>query len=152
MRLRIAATVAATTLVSLTAFAPGTQASTVDKRPPLQISRVQYDSPGSDTGSNPSLNAEWVRITNFGPRTRVLTGWTIRDPQGHVYRFPAFRLGSHRGVTVHTGAGRNTASNLYWRQGNYVWNNTGDRAIFRNRGGATIDVCSWGDGPGSIAC
>src|SRR5215218_5245707 len=32
----------------------------------IQITKVYYNSPGSDTGSNTSLNAEWVRITNTG--------------------------------------------------------------------------------------
>jgi hypothetical protein len=33
----------------------------------VKIDRVQYDSPGSDTGSNTSLNAEYVVIKNTGP-------------------------------------------------------------------------------------
>src|SRR3954454_18580098 len=60
---------------------------------PVRISRVQYDSPGSDTGSNSSLDQEWVRITNTGTTKRVLTGWTLRDTSRHVYRFPSFTLG-----------------------------------------------------------
>jgi hypothetical protein len=120
---------------------------------PVRFTRVQYDSPGSDTGSNASLNAEWIRVTNNGARAQRLTGWTIRDPAGHRYRFPrGFRLRPGRTVTIHTGSGRNTGSDLYWRQGFYVWNNTGDRAILRNRGGNRIDVCSWADGDGNEPC
>ena len=32
--------------------------------PAVQITKVYYNSPGTDTGSNTSLNAEWVRLTN----------------------------------------------------------------------------------------
>jgi hypothetical protein len=119
---------------------------------PVRFSRVQYDSPGRDTGSNASLNAEWVRVTNHANQARTLTGWTIRDPAGHVYRFPTFKLRPGRSVQIHTGSGRNTATDLYWRQDSYVWNNTGDRAVLRNRAGDRVDTCRWGDGSGTTAC
>ena len=43
----------------------------------IKITKVYYNSPGSDYGSNTSLNAEWVRITNTGTTWRALTGWTF---------------------------------------------------------------------------
>jgi hypothetical protein len=119
---------------------------------PLRFSRAQYDSPGSDSGSNASLNAEWVRITNHASTKKVLTGWTLRDPQNHVYRFPAFSLRPGASVRVHSGAGSNTGSDLYWRSSWYVWNNSGDKAILRTGSGALLDTCSWGDGAGAIGC
>jgi len=119
---------------------------------PVRFSGAQYNSPGSDNGTNSSLNAEWVRITNAGARAKVLTGWKVRDRAGHVFTFPTFRLGAGRSVRLHTGSGRNTATDLYWRQRWYIWNNTGDRAILRNAPGTVIDTCSWGDGPGYTGC
>lgn len=65
-------------------------AVSADSATPVRIARIQYDSPGDDTGSNKSLKAEWVKITNHGKKKRVLTGWSLRDPQQHVYRFPTF--------------------------------------------------------------
>jgi hypothetical protein len=32
----------------------------------VKITEIFYNSPGSDTGSNKSLNAEWVKIHNSG--------------------------------------------------------------------------------------
>ncbi len=151
MSLRTAAVLAVSTIACTTALVAVTETS-ASAAGPLRFSRVQYDSPGSDGGSNASLNAEWARVTNYGAKARVMTGYTIRDPTGHVYRFPTFRLRSGASVTLHTGSGSNTARDLYWRQGSYVWNNTGDRAILRNRGGTQLDVCSWGDGSGSTGC
>jgi hypothetical protein len=58
----------------------------------IQITKVYYNSPGSDYGSNTSLNAEWVRITNTGTTYRTLTGWTLRDASAHVYTFPTFKI------------------------------------------------------------
>jgi Lamin Tail Domain len=109
----------------------------------VRISAVRYDSPGSDRGGNASLNAEWVRITNFGGSRRHLTGWTLRDTSRHVYRFGRFTLAPHSSVKVHTGTGRDTATNLYWDRHWYVWNNDGDTATLRNRAGVVVSVRRW---------
>ena len=60
----------------------------------VRIEQVQYDSPGRDTGTNRSLNAEWVRITNHGTRARHLDDWRLRDRQGHTFRFPGLHAAS----------------------------------------------------------
>jgi Lamin Tail Domain len=148
MRLRIA-TLAAVTAATLVMPISAPPASAV---PPLRFSYVQYDSPGSDDGSNASLNAEWIRVKNFGSRTRTLTGWRIRDAAGHVYVFPEFRLRPDRSVRIHTGNGADTGTELYMDRDWYVWNNTGDTATLKNRALDVIDRCSWGDGDGSKAC
>ena len=87
--------------------APGEAASAI------QFGKIYYNSPGSDTGSNTSLNAEWVRIKNTGTTTRSLTGWTVRDAAGHVYKFGTFSLKPGTYVTLHTGKGTNTAYHRY---------------------------------------
>ena len=119
---------------------------------PIRIDRVQYDSPGDDTGSNPSLNAEWVVLKNFGNRAKQLRGWTIRDQTGHVYRFGTFKLRPGRSVKIHTGSGTNSRRDRYWRQDAYVWNNDGDKATLKNKGGTRMDTCNWGDGDGDTNC
>ena len=123
-----------------------------DAAGPVRLGRIQYDSPGTDTRSNRSLNAESVTIVNRGRQARVLTGWTLRDTAGHVFRFPRFTLRPGRSVQVHTGRGRNDGNDLFWRMGNYVWNNTGDRATLRTARGKVVDRCRWGDGPGVKVC
>lgn len=147
MRIRIVIAAIATSALVLPLTTVEAEAA-----PVVRFSGVQYDSPGSDTGSNTSLNAEWARVTNYGKRSRTLTGWTIRDPEGHVYKFPTFKLGPGKSVRLHTGRGSNTRTDLYWRQGNYVWNNTGDKAILKNKAKVTIDTCKWGDGGGYTSC
>lgn len=139
-----AVTIAAALITSLSA-APAEAAS------PVRFSYAQYDSPGDDTGSNNSLNAEWVKVTNHGSTARSLTGWTIRDTAGHVYKFPTFTLKAGKSVRVHTGRGSGTTTDLYWGQ-DYVWNNTGDKAILKTGGGVTVDTCSWPDGDGTASC
>jgi len=126
--------------------------STADAASALRLGTIQYDPPGSDTGSNTSLNAEFVTITNHSATKRVLTGWTLRDASSHVYRFPAFALAAGATVRVHTGHGSNGAHNLYWGSGSYIWNNTGDKATLKNKAGTAIDTCSWTSGTGVVSC
>lgn len=81
----------------------------------LRFSKVYYDSPGADFGSNMSLNAEWIRIKNYSTTTKkYLTGSTVRDKSGHVYRFGTFALVPGSSVTLYTRKGTNSSSKRYW--------------------------------------
>jgi hypothetical protein len=133
------------TLVVVAALAAiGALASTASAR--IVITKIYYDSPGPDRGSNKSLNAEWIRLKNTGSRGRSLRRWTIRDASSHVYTFGRFTLRAGRTVTIHTGRGSNTATDRYWGRRAYVWNNDKDTARLRNRSGTLIDKCSYNDG------
>lgn len=114
------------------------------------IYRIYFDSPGSDTGSNTSLNAEWIRLKNRCSSGKSLSGWTIRDLAGHTYRFGTFTLRAGYTVTVHTGRGTNTAAHRYWGRSWYIWNNDGDKAILKNAAGTTVDTCTY-SGAGDVA-
>jgi hypothetical protein len=113
--------------------------------PAVMITKVYYNSPGTDNRSNSSLNAEYVRLTNKRSSTINLKNWTLRDKANHVYKFSGdFKLKAGASVVIHTGKGTNTSSHRYWGSGNYIWNNTGDTAYLRNSAGTKIDSCSWG--------
>ena len=127
-------------------------AGPADAAPPTKFGTIQYDSPGTDRGSNRSLNAEWVTIVNHGKKTWNLKGWTLRDRTGHVYRFPRFQLHPGKSVRIHTGRGRNDRNDLFWRQSWYVWNNDGDTAVLKKANRRVVDRCRWGDGSGHISC
>jgi len=114
--------------------------------PPVKITRVYYDSPGSDRGGNTSLNAEFVVLKNTTKKAIQLQNWILRDKNGFKYRFPRFTLKPGKTVTVHSGKGRNTTTHLYWGRSWYVWNNTGDTAYIYRRDGNRIHYCSWGRG------
>jgi hypothetical protein len=111
----------------------------------IRITKVQYDPPGSDQGSNSSLKAEWVKIKNTGNNDRSLDGWTLRDKANHVYHFEDFTLKASRAVTVHTGSGSDSGKHLYQDSGAYIWNNDGDTAKLKN-GSKLIDKCHWDGG------
>ncbi|MFC7326485.1 lamin tail domain-containing protein [Marinactinospora rubrisoli] len=150
MRIRpLAATAtAALALVSTLAVAtPAEAASTV------QLTRIQYDSPGTDDRSAGSLNAEYVTIRNSGSRAVSLRGYTLRDAQRHVYTFGGYTLAAGASVRIHTGRGTNGSAHRYWGSGAYIWNNTGDTATLRNAAGASVDSCTWRSaGRGYLNC
>ncbi|MFI8916442.1 lamin tail domain-containing protein [Streptomyces sp. NPDC053513] len=114
------------------------------RTPRVEISAVQADSPGRDTRSNRSLNAEWVEITNTGRHSVDLDGWTLKDEDGHRYRFEDFRLAGRSTVRIHTGEGRDTRTDLYQDRRDYVWDNHSDTATLRDDHGRTIDTETWG--------
>ncbi|MER5399827.1 lamin tail domain-containing protein [Streptomyces sp. NPDC002599] len=139
-------TAAALSAAAITA-AIAVPASAADPRPhrqSVEISDVQYDSPGRDDRSNRSLNQEWVEITNNSRRSVNLDGWTLSDADGHTYTFDHYRLGGRSTVRVHTGFGRDSRTDLFQDRRAYVWNNDRDRATLRNDHGRFIDDASWG--------
>lgn len=109
----------------------------------VRMTMIFFNSPGTDTGSNQSLNGEWIRIRNVTGTRRTITGWTLRDASSHVFRFPGFGLAAGATATVHTGSGRGTARRLFWGSSSYIWNNSGDTATLRNARGALVQRCSY---------
>ena len=112
--------------------------------PAVKISKIYYNSPGSDTGSNTSLNAEYVTLLNTTTSARTITGWTVRDKAGYVYKFPTTTIAAKSAVTLRTGKGTNNSTTRYWQRTWYVWNNTGDTAYLRNTAGTLVHSCSYG--------
>lgn len=119
----------------------------------VKIHKIYFDSPGSDGGSNASLNAEYIVIKNTGSGRVGLGGWTVRDIASHVYRFPAgFGIGAGATVTLHTGSGASGATHRYWGMGWYVWNNDGDTARLRRANGTLADACSYSGAGSYVFC
>jgi hypothetical protein len=110
----------------------------------IKIKSISFDPPGNDTGSNRHLNKEFVVIKNTGRRAKQLKGWKLIDRgRDHTFRFPRFKLRAGRSVKIHTGRGRNTRWHLHWRNSWYIWNNDGDTATLKTRGGRTASRCSY---------
>lgn len=113
-------------------------------RPDVQVTDVQYDSPGRDDRSNRSLNREWVEITNHSRRAVNLDGWMLEDEGGHRCTFGHYRPGGRATVRIHTGVGRDTRTGLFQDRRHYVWGNRADTATLRNYRGRFVDEVSWG--------
>lgn len=152
MQFRRSTLPAAIALAAATFFGVGISGP-AESAPAVKFTGVQYDSPGDDTGSNYSVNREWFRVKNTTGRAKLLAGWKVKDNTGYTFVFPSgYKLGAGKSVIVHTGSGSNGAGHLYWKQGYYVWNNTGDKARLITPGGTVVDTCSWGDGSGFTSC
>lgn len=72
------------------------------------------------------LAREAVRITNAGTRPITLRDWKLVDEHGNIFTFGDVTLfGSSTAgspsILVHTEAGRNGPSDLYWGQESAVW-------------------------------
>ncbi|MFE5084499.1 lamin tail domain-containing protein [Streptomyces mirabilis] len=139
-----AAALAAGALVSVAALPASAADHARPHRPKVEISAVQYDSPGRDDRSNRSLNKEWVEVTNTTRNVVNLDGWTLEDESGHTYTFDHYRLAGRATVRIHTGEGRDTRTDLYQDRRQYVWNNDHDTATLRNDNGRLVDEESWG--------
>lgn len=87
-----------------------------------------------------SLQDEWVAVTNKEPSPLSLKSWKIEDEGSkHIYTFPSFTLDSQATVTLYTGEGTDTASELYWGSDSQVWNNDGDTAYLSDASGELVD-------------
>jgi LysM repeat protein len=72
------------------------------------------------------LAAEAIRLTNSGARPLALRDWHIADEDGNVFSFSDVTLfGSSAAgspsILIHTEAGQNGPSDLYWGQESAVW-------------------------------
>lgn len=105
----------------------------------VAITEIRFDADGDD---NLNLYDEWVRITNRSGSAVDLTGWVLKDTSAtHRYPFPrGFVLEPGASVTVRTGCGSDTATDLHWcNEGSAVWNNSGDTAFLLDPAGNIVD-------------
>lgn len=109
----------------------------------IQVYKIYYDSPGSDTGSNSSLNAEYIQLKNHSSSAIQLQGYKIKDSAGFTYTFPSYKISAGKTVKVHTGAGEKSSGHVYWGRTWYVWNNTSDKALVYKANGTLADSCAY---------
>ncbi len=134
-------------IAALPTTAPSAQAAGC-----VQIYRIYFDSPGSDNGSNRSLNAEWIQLHNKCSSAKSLAGWTVRDASSHVYHLGTYTLKAGGYVKIHTGRGTNSSTNRYWASRYYIWNNNGDTAKLKNGSGTLVDKCHYSGAGSSVSC
>ena len=93
----------------------------------LAVTEINADADGRD-GDN--LNDEYVVFENTGSETLDLSGWTVADEADHTYTIPdGFTLEPGETVTLYTGSGTATDTELYWGSGSPIWNNNGDTVL-----------------------
>ena len=83
-----------------------------------------------------TLSAEQVILTNLSGQVNM-AGWTMTDGEGNKFTFPNLTLLSNGEVTVHSGKGTNSPTNLYWDQAESRWSK-GKVAYLRDPAGKLI--------------
>jgi len=107
----------------------------------VSVCYVQFDAPGED---NENLNGEWVTLCNDGDTDIDMSGWALLNDLGIYYEFPVgFILRAGSSVTVYTGSGEDTETELYWGSSVEVWNNAGDTATLLDSEGNTVVEYVW---------
>jgi endonuclease YncB( thermonuclease family) len=101
------------------------------------VADIEADPPGDDADAP---NAEFVVISSVGSADVDLSGWILRDESSsNRFRFGAgTSLPAGGDVTVHSGCGNDTNTDLYWCAGP-VWSNGGDTAILQTADGGVVD-------------
>ncbi len=85
------------------------------------------------------MNDEYVVLKNAGDGTLDLSGWTVSDDGGHTYRVPSgVTLAGGETLTLYTGSGADSGSELYWGSDGAVWNNGGDTVVVRDASGDVV--------------
>jgi endonuclease YncB( thermonuclease family) len=92
----------------------------------------------SGPGTTADLNAEFIVLENRGDRALNMTGWTVADEANHRYLVPNFVLPAGGRVTLHTGVGKNTATELFWGSRNPIWNDSGDSIFVKDASGQLV--------------
>jgi hypothetical protein len=108
---------------------------------PITICEVQYDAPDDD---NDNLNEEWVKLCNEGDTDIDLTGWTLENYIGIFFEFPeGFILKAGASVTIYSGPGENSETELYWNHYVEVWRNSGDTITLLDGEGNIVQEYQW---------
>lgn len=108
----------------------------------LAIPEVHQDPPNPD---RENLAEERVVFENVGTGTLDLTGWSVQDRVGHTYEFPGgFVLAAGERVTLRTGVGSDTDSDLYWGYRRSIWNNDEDTVYVYDAGERLVVSLSYG--------
>lgn len=102
----------------------------------LEIVMVMADPPGPD---DENINGEYVQIANRGSSAVNLDGFMLYDDHRTTYTFDNFTLQPNQRVSIYSGCGRDTSTDLYWCEDTPVWSNGGDTAVLTDAEGRYID-------------
>lgn len=102
----------------------------------LEIATIHADAEGDESEN---LNDEYVIFENTGSSSVDLSNWELADAADHTYTFPEGTvIEPGEQITIYTGSGTDTETELYWGQSAPVWNNDGDTVILRDDQGTTV--------------
>ena len=83
------------------------------------------------------FTTERVLVVHTGGRDVSLEGWQLQDGDGNVYTFPQLTLRQGSLVYIHTRAGVDSVSDLFWGRPQEVWK-PGESAVLVNAFGQEV--------------
>jgi micrococcal nuclease len=109
---------------------------------PLKIADVRYNPPGDDTLD---LDEEYVVFQVLA--TGSLRGYAVEDESGHHFDFSDRTYQKGQTITLHSGRGTDTQSDLYWgATGAAIWNNDGDMVKILDSSGHVVESYAYDAG------
>ena len=102
----------------------------------LIVSDIHADASGDD---RENLNDEYVVFEVSGDSSFDLSGWTVSDEADHTYTVPnGVSLDPGEELTLRTGNGEDSATELHWGSESPIWNNGGDAIIVQDENGSIV--------------
>lgn len=97
------------------------------------IADIHADAEGND---NTNKNGEWITINNRCNHSISLTNFLLKDRSAsNAYTFPDIKLSGQTNLTLHSGCGTDTNTQLFWQcpeKRSSIWNNDTDHAYLYN--------------------
>lgn len=85
-----------------------------------------------------NVEEEYLTFRNTGDEALNLSGWVVENEDGQRFVFPdGFILDSGQNVTVHSGRGSDTETDVYWDATNVVWDD-GDTITVKTADGREV--------------
>lgn len=101
----------------------------------ISVVSFNYDAEGND---NKNLNDEYVTFRNVCNYTVDMSGWEIKDEGTNIHKIKPFTLPPSSEISIHSGSGKNSNSNLYWNSRRAIWNNDKDTLFLRDNNGTLV--------------
>ena len=107
----------------------------------ISVLNFNYDPAGNN------LSQEYFTLKNSCHYSVDMGGWTARDNttmNSHIFTFPVFNLDFNAELSVHTGNGTNTSTDLYYRKKIPIWNDEGGDTLYLNTSnGTSVLICPY---------
>lgn len=85
------------------------------------------------------VDDEYVAFRNTGDEALNLSDWVVENEEGRRFVFPdGFTLDAGQNVTLHSGRGSDTETDVYWGATSGVWDDDGDTITVRTADGREV--------------